>query len=143
MHNDDVSRKVPLRTDRVDGEARGGPGGPHSLVSGLLAVVGRERGTDKLDSHCDTCKVLSGSTFTLNQIIPKAALNITKGESQLKSYTYYGESGRPPPPLSSAAVLIDLQARASTATSALTAPRTSTTTRRSWARTPSSCAPAC
>ncbi|KAF2186737.1 hypothetical protein K469DRAFT_572361 [Zopfia rhizophila CBS 207.26] len=45
--------------------------------------------------HCDTCKYLSGSTFTLNQIIPKANLNIKKGESQLKRYTYYGESGKP------------------------------------------------
>ncbi|KAJ4352039.1 uncharacterized protein N0V89_007385 [Didymosphaeria variabile] len=44
--------------------------------------------------HCDTCKYLSGSTFTLNQIIPKAALNITKGESDLGKYTYYGESGK-------------------------------------------------
>ncbi|KAK7186653.1 hypothetical protein DPSP01_001009 [Paraphaeosphaeria sporulosa] len=44
--------------------------------------------------HCDTCKSLSGSTFTLNQIIPKAALNITKGESDLGKYTYYGESGK-------------------------------------------------
>ncbi|KAL1596429.1 hypothetical protein SLS60_009075 [Paraconiothyrium brasiliense] len=33
--------------------------------------------------HCDTCKSLSGSTFTLNQIIPKAALSITKGEADL------------------------------------------------------------
>ncbi|ORY06371.1 Mss4-like protein [Clohesyomyces aquaticus] len=44
--------------------------------------------------HCDTCKYLSGSTFTLNQIIPKANLKITKGESDLKKYTYYGDSGK-------------------------------------------------
>ncbi|KAF1978875.1 hypothetical protein BU23DRAFT_448826 [Bimuria novae-zelandiae CBS 107.79] len=44
--------------------------------------------------HCDTCKTLSGSTFTLNQIIPKSALKITKGEPDLGKYTYYGESGK-------------------------------------------------
>jgi hypothetical protein len=44
-------------------------------------------------SHCDTCKSLSGSTFTLNQIIPKSALKISKGEDKLGKYTYYGESG--------------------------------------------------
>ncbi|KAF2875866.1 Mss4-like protein [Massariosphaeria phaeospora] len=44
--------------------------------------------------HCDTCKYLSGSTFTLNQIIPRSALNITKGESSLGKYTYYGDSGK-------------------------------------------------
>lgn len=44
-------------------------------------------------SHCDTCKTLSGGTFTLNQIIPKDALSITKG-NDLGKYTYYGESGR-------------------------------------------------
>jgi len=42
--------------------------------------------------HCDTCKLLSGSAYTLNQIIPKANLQITKGN--LKSYTYYGDSGK-------------------------------------------------
>ncbi|KAF2263075.1 hypothetical protein CC78DRAFT_534343 [Lojkania enalia] len=45
--------------------------------------------------HCDTCKYLSGATFTLNQIIPKSALKITKGEDKLNKYTYYGESGKP------------------------------------------------
>ncbi|CAI6334691.1 unnamed protein product [Periconia digitata] len=43
--------------------------------------------------HCDTCKILSGSVFTLNQIIPKSALTITKG-SDLGKYTYYGDSGK-------------------------------------------------
>ncbi|PVH91904.1 hypothetical protein DM02DRAFT_310312 [Periconia macrospinosa] len=44
--------------------------------------------------HCDTCKILSGSTFTLNQIIPKSALSITKGGDDLGKYTYYGDSGK-------------------------------------------------
>jgi hypothetical protein len=44
-------------------------------------------------SHCDTCKYLSGSAYTLNQIIPKDALKITKGGDALKKYTYYGDSG--------------------------------------------------
>ncbi|GAB7356419.1 hypothetical protein MBLNU459_g7191t1 [Dothideomycetes sp. NU459] len=44
--------------------------------------------------HCDTCKILSGSTYTLNQIIPKSALKITKGGNVLKSYTYKGDSGK-------------------------------------------------
>ena len=46
-----------------------------------------------LSSHCDTCKQLSGSVFTLNQIIPKDALKVTKGDD-LGKYTYYGDSGR-------------------------------------------------
>ncbi|KAH7121111.1 Mss4-like protein [Dendryphion nanum] len=44
--------------------------------------------------HCDTCKYLSGSVFTLNQIVPRSALTITKGKDSLGKYTYYGESGK-------------------------------------------------
>ncbi|KAL1305681.1 hypothetical protein AAFC00_007274 [Neodothiora populina] len=44
--------------------------------------------------HCDTCKILSGGTYTLNQIIPKSSLKITKGADSLKKYTYQGESGK-------------------------------------------------
>lgn len=43
--------------------------------------------------HCDTCKTLSGGAFTLNQIIPKDALKMTKGGDALKKYTYTGDSG--------------------------------------------------
>jgi hypothetical protein len=46
-----------------------------------------------LHSHCNTCKLLSGSAYTLNQIIPADALNITKGKD-LGKYTYKGESGK-------------------------------------------------
>ncbi|KAF1916456.1 Mss4-like protein [Ampelomyces quisqualis] len=42
--------------------------------------------------HCDTCKLLSGSPYTLNQIIPQTALKITKGRD-LGKYTYKGDSG--------------------------------------------------
>lgn len=45
-------------------------------------------------SHCDTCKVLSGGTFTCNQIIPRSDIKITKGK--LNDYTYYGDSGNSP-----------------------------------------------
>jgi hypothetical protein len=45
------------------------------------------------DSHCDTCKVLSGAPYTLNQIIPADALSITKGKD-LGNYTYKGDSGK-------------------------------------------------
>ena len=45
-----------------------------------------------LYSHCDTCKFLSGGAFTLNQIIPKDQLKITKG-GEPSVYTYYGDSG--------------------------------------------------
>jgi hypothetical protein len=44
-------------------------------------------------SHCDTCKMLSGAPYTLNQIIPADALNITKGKD-LGNYTYKGDSGK-------------------------------------------------
>lgn len=43
-------------------------------------------------SHCDTCKYLGGGAYSLNQIIPKSALKITKGG--LKTYTYHGDSGK-------------------------------------------------
>ncbi|KAF2992962.1 hypothetical protein E8E13_000772 [Curvularia kusanoi] len=43
--------------------------------------------------HCNTCKELSGATYTLNQIIPKASLNITQGDD-LGKYTYKGDSGK-------------------------------------------------
>jgi hypothetical protein len=46
-----------------------------------------------MTSHCNTCKELSGSTYTLNQIIPKKALKITKGDD-LGKYTYKGDSGK-------------------------------------------------
>lgn len=49
------------------------------------------------NSHCNTCKQLSGGTYTLNQIIPKANLKITQGED-LGKYTYKGDSGMSPPP---------------------------------------------
>jgi hypothetical protein len=48
----------------------------------------------ELDSHCDTCKVLSGAPYTLNQIIPASNLSITKGKDSLGKYTYKGDSGK-------------------------------------------------
>ena len=42
--------------------------------------------------HCDTCKILGGGAFTMNQIVPKDSLKITKGGEPSK-YTYYGDSG--------------------------------------------------
>jgi len=43
--------------------------------------------------HCDTCKTLGGGTYSLNQIVPKNNLKITKGK--LNTYTYRGDSGNP------------------------------------------------
>ncbi|KAL1982955.1 hypothetical protein VTN96DRAFT_642 [Rasamsonia emersonii] len=43
--------------------------------------------------HCGTCKYLSGTDYTLNQIIPREDFRLDKGE--LKAYTYYGDSGNP------------------------------------------------
>jgi len=43
--------------------------------------------------HCNTCKALGGTDYTLNQIVPKESVKITKGE--LKTYTYTGNSGNP------------------------------------------------
>lgn len=42
--------------------------------------------------HCDTCKVLSGGPYTLNQIVPKSSLKITAGGEPSK-YSYKGDSG--------------------------------------------------
>ncbi|EEH18798.2 hypothetical protein PABG_01117 [Paracoccidioides brasiliensis Pb03] len=43
--------------------------------------------------HCDACKVINGSDYTLNQIVPKENFELTKGN--LGSYTYDGDSGNP------------------------------------------------
>ncbi|KAK0251070.1 hypothetical protein LTR91_005727 [Friedmanniomyces endolithicus] len=42
--------------------------------------------------HCDTCKILGGGAFTMNQIIPKANLKITNGGDP-SNYKYKGDSG--------------------------------------------------
>ena len=42
-------------------------------------------------SHCTSCQKLSGGEFTMNQVVPKDDINITKGT--LKTYTYKGDSG--------------------------------------------------
>ena len=42
--------------------------------------------------HCDTCKLLGGGSYTLNQIIPKSDFEMKKGS--LKTYSYKGESGK-------------------------------------------------
>jgi len=42
--------------------------------------------------HCSACKVLGGGEFTLNQIIPKDNLKVTKGT--LSKYVYKGDSGK-------------------------------------------------
>jgi hypothetical protein len=97
-------------------------------------------------SHCDTCKSLGGGAYSLNQIVPKSAIDITKGS--LKAYTYYGESGTFESLNSYAKMWVSKstdssQEKQSTATTAPIAPVTSTITRRSWAQTPSYCAPSC
>ena len=47
-----------------------------------------------IHSHCDTCKLTSGSAFTLNQIVPSANLNIVSGKEGLHTYNYKGDSGK-------------------------------------------------
>lgn len=98
-------------------------------------------------SHCDTCKILGGGAYTLNQIIPKSALKITKGGEPGK-YTYYGDSGKVPfpphqslpslnhPPPSFLTPPLFGEYRQSTATSAPNVPLTSTIIKKSWARKP-------
>jgi len=36
--------------------------------------------------------LLGGGAYSLSQIVPRSALNVTKGN--LKEYTYYGDSGK-------------------------------------------------
>ncbi|CZT25336.1 related to DUF636 domain protein [Ramularia collo-cygni] len=43
--------------------------------------------------HCNTCKILSGGAYTMNQIIPKSQLKLTSGGEPSK-YIYYGDSGK-------------------------------------------------
>lgn len=42
-------------------------------------------------SHCNACKLLGGGGYSLNNVTAKENFKITKGE--LKTYTYYGDSG--------------------------------------------------
>ena len=100
FHHVRIQGKMPLRPDRVDGQ--GGHSGAYPLVGAfhiprysyellhflaatLLMFI-------YCPSHCDTCKILGGGAFSLNQIIPQENLKITKGE--VKSYDYTGDSGR-------------------------------------------------
>lgn len=90
----------------MDCYAAAGPAGAYSLVGStsnhccspssrvISSVCGfdDESNADFFSSHCNTCKELSGSTYTLNQIIPTKALKITKGDD-LGKYTYKGDSG--------------------------------------------------
>lgn len=65
-----------------------------SSILFLKSSIDPSQLTNKINSHCDTCKALSGGAFTLNQIVPKENLKITKGTP--KAYTYYGDSGNCP-----------------------------------------------
>jgi hypothetical protein len=97
-------------------------------------------------SHCDTCKLLSGAPYTLNQIIPLKALNITKGKDNLGKYTYKGDSGKGVNCVSLAETLSQMGEYTDNgfkSSTARTAPRTCTTTKRPWARTQLCCAPCC
>ncbi|TKX23369.1 putative glutathione-dependent formaldehyde-activating enzyme-4 [Elsinoe australis] len=44
--------------------------------------------------HCDACKILSGGAYSINSVVPKASLNVTKGGDALKEYIYKGDSGK-------------------------------------------------
>jgi hypothetical protein len=96
-------------------------------------------------SHCNTCKYLSGSAFTLNQIIPKSALDITKGGDKLGKYTYYGESGAFVLAflLMATCTYAERQARVFTAITAPIAQLMFTTIKKSWAMTRLCCARDC
>ncbi|KAK2781663.1 hypothetical protein FQN53_000454 [Emmonsiellopsis sp. PD_33] len=62
-------------------------------------LCGATEYTVKLESpshilcHCDTCKVQSGSAFTLNTVVPQEDFQLTKGT--LGKYSYTGDSGNP------------------------------------------------
>ena len=86
---------LTLKFDRpswMDSWTEGRPGKPYSLVRAPHIVPIPMSETLTNSSHCDTCKFLSGGAFTMNQIIPKSQLKITKGGEPSK-YTYYGDSG--------------------------------------------------
>ena len=42
-----------------------------------------------------TCQKISGAAFTVNVMVPKAAVKITQGEGDLKSYTQQHILGKP------------------------------------------------
>jgi hypothetical protein len=75
--------------------------------------------------HCDTCKLLGGGTYSLNQIVPKDNIKITKGD--VKTYTYYGDSGLFDCLQIEELLLTESQATQSTAITARTAQATFTT----------------
>ena len=54
-------------------------------------MIGRKKAANFWSfANDDTCKYLGGGAYCLNQIVPKSALNLTKGN--LKEYAYYGDS---------------------------------------------------
>ena len=46
-------------------------------------------------SHCDACKRLGGTEYSLNQFVPQEDFELTKGTP--KQYTYIADSGISPP----------------------------------------------
>lgn len=96
-----------------------------------------------LSSHCNACKVIGGSAFTLNQLLPKDKFKITKGD--VKCYTYKGDSGmfliEHLKNIEDSLTLV-YQATRFIVTTAPTAPRIPTTTRPLLA-TRTSCEPPC
>lgn len=150
----DIQRKVPLWQHGVDCGVELGTAGTCFVVSRpkpTMFLLQGISGDDELaltlhHSHCDTCKLLSGAPYTLNQIIPAGALKITKGDD-LGKYTYKGDSGNGVHCVSylcnnaSACIVCRTYANnVAISITARTAPRTSTTSRTSCPRT-SSCAP--
>lgn len=86
---------MPLRPPPVDRRAYSRSEQAHPLAR-IITLSKHYEGKVAnifLSSHCDTCKILGGGAYTMNQIIPKSQLKITSGGEPAK-YTYYGDSGK-------------------------------------------------
>lgn len=73
--------EAPVRTKVYEG----------SCHCGNIRWTAKLRNAEHILCHCDTCKKLGGGPYSLNAIIARSDLNITRGEP--KDYTYTGASG--------------------------------------------------
>lgn len=134
---------VGLRRGRLRYQRRNMFSGMCHFLPGPRGSIAENQYLTSVCSHCNACKVVGGCEYTLNQIVPKDNLKITKGD--LKSYTYKGDSGLPlfPNILSYSIETVShadsvYQVTPWTAFSAQPAAPTSITTSTSWATTWSS-----
>ncbi|KAG0134745.1 Mss4-like protein [Tuber indicum] len=49
---------------------------------------------EKTICHCNACKCFGGGCYSVNMVVPKDGVDITKGKGTERIYTYIGQSGK-------------------------------------------------